>query len=317
VVSITPATEIDKVAKSLTYIYHTNDKMLFALSYVTKSELAATKQEATILRTNSLSTKMFAIWSKILGLDYLWATFSLIINELDVMCGGGKESAFETFDGQVSIMEFSSMELDPSKASSDDDFEPNRLQLQLVTQQVFKAVMVSESKVPGEFKTFFRQLALDINGMYPPDKAKSVIRKAIGGFFFLRFVIPALTTPHVYGLLPQPPGEKTQRSLILIGKLLQNIANGTLPGNKERYMQSSNDFISSRIQQVEAFFDKLANPGNQPFERTVTPPVPSPAYDNALLHVREQMQFNAQKLNQFGDANLRLKLMETFEQGVV
>jgi hypothetical protein len=89
--------------------------------------------------------------------------------------------------------------------------------------------------------------------------------RAMGGFFFLRLICPALLAPQLHGLLDEPPhrvpppplatvssvvrlsllfltgrtcwrcvGEQmAQRQLILVTKVLQNLANDTLPGAKE------------------------------------------------------------------------------------
>jgi GTPase-activator protein for Ras-like GTPase len=48
----------------------------------------------------------------------------------------------------------------------------------------------------------------------------------VGGFLFLRFICPAVVTPHRYGLTKSAPSPKAGRTLVLISKLLQNLANG-------------------------------------------------------------------------------------------
>ncbi len=50
----------------------------------------------------------------------------------------------------------------------------------------------------------------------------------VGGFFFLRFVCPSLVAPEGYGLSEQVPDTKARRSLILVSKILQNLANQVL-----------------------------------------------------------------------------------------
>jgi len=119
---------------------------------------------------------------------------------------------------------------------------------------------------------------------------------AIGSFFFLRFIVPSLTTPHVYGLLDEPPNETVQRFLILISKTLQNIANGTLPGKKEQYMESMNDFISSHIAPANEFFDKMAVDHNDPI-----PPdpfsVPANTYSNAVFSLYKHVEAALPKIN--------------------
>lgn len=43
--------------------------------------------------------------------------------------------------------------------------------------------------------------------------------------------------------LKEPPREGCQRNIVLVSKLMQNLANNTLPGNKETYMQKLNEWI--------------------------------------------------------------------------
>jgi neurofibromin 1 len=73
--------------------------------------------------------------------------------------------------------------------------------------------------------------------------SEDAVLKAIGGFLFLRFIGPALTAPHAYGLLESPPNPVCQRQLVLIGKVMQNLANMTLPGTKEQFMNQLRDFF--------------------------------------------------------------------------
>jgi hypothetical protein len=55
-----------------------------------------------------------------------------------------------------------------------------------------------------------------------------------------------------------PPSQTARRGLILVSKLLQNLANGLEFGNKEPAMASFNPFISDNKEKVEAFFNILA-----------------------------------------------------------
>jgi hypothetical protein len=75
--------------------------------------------------------------------------------------------------------------------------------------------------------------------------------------FFLRFVCPAITAPHVYGLLESPPSVTTQRQLVLITKVIQSIANMQPPGKKEQYMEVMGSFIETSIPRIKKFYDNL------------------------------------------------------------
>lgn len=56
---------------------------------------------------------------------------------------------------------------------------------------------------------------------------------------------------------PEPPTPTAQRQYILVGKVIQNLANGTLPGSKEDYMDRLNDFITSNQDDLQAFLDRI------------------------------------------------------------
>ncbi len=156
------------------------------------------------------------------------------------------------------------MELDPSRAIDEaSDFEANTLQLQLITQKVFKAVINSDASIPVDLKLFFQKLAqvdqsfkfvtfCRVSSKCIQQTPELSLRRVLELFSscvlsFQQLLCPVscccirkFTGTDIYGLLEAPPNENTQRSLILLGKMLQNISNGTLPGNKEEYMLSSN-----------------------------------------------------------------------------
>lgn len=48
-----------------------------------------------------------------------------------------------------------------------------------------------------------------------------------------------------------------QRQFILVSKVLQNLANDTLPGAKETYMEQLNTFISTNKASLERFYQKV------------------------------------------------------------
>jgi hypothetical protein len=81
--------------------------------------------------------------------------------------------------------------------------------------------------------------------------------RAIGAFYFLRLICPALLAPQAYGLLDDPAHQVAQRQLILVSKVLQNLANDTLPGAKEAYMEQLNQFIITNKPMLELFYSRI------------------------------------------------------------
>lgn len=78
----------------------------------------------------------------------------------------------------------------------------------------------------------------------------------IGGFFFLRFINPAIVSPQAYMLIETAPGKYPKRSLTLIAKLLQNVANKPSYA-KEEYMMLLNEFVEVNKSRVDAFLEEL------------------------------------------------------------
>lgn len=77
--------------------------------------------------------------------------------------------------------------------------------------------------------------------------------------------------------------QMAQRQLILISKVIQNLANDTLPGAKEEYMEKLNAFITSNKPVLEEFYSRIIeNPENG---KDYQLPVPEHARADALMTV--------------------------------
>ncbi|KAI8626224.1 GTPase [Xylariaceae sp. FL1651] len=85
-----------------------------------------------------------------------------------------------------------------------------------------------------------------------PDANDQVICTLIGGFFFLRFINPAIVTPKSYMLIDGMPAERPRRTLTLIAKMLQNLANKPSYA-KEPYMAKLSPFIQQNKDRVNKF----------------------------------------------------------------
>ena len=100
----TSVTEADKVAKSLIYVFQKHTKALPAMMYRTTIEIQLAESENTLFRGNSMASKMFNTYCKMVGLEYLWQTLGLIMYELSALSKSDKQD-------QHSIMHTSSMEV--------------------------------------------------------------------------------------------------------------------------------------------------------------------------------------------------------------
>ncbi|KAK5625180.1 hypothetical protein RRF57_000896 [Xylaria bambusicola] len=85
-----------------------------------------------------------------------------------------------------------------------------------------------------------------------PEANDQVVCTLIGGFFFLRFINPAIVTPKSYMLIDGMPAERPRRTLTLIAKMLQNLANKPSYA-KEPYMAKLSPFIQQNKDRVNKF----------------------------------------------------------------
>ena len=85
-----------------------------------------------------------------------------------------------------------------------------------------------------------------------PDAQDQTICTLIGGFFFLRFINPAVVTPRSYMLVDGTPADHPRRTLTLIAKMLQNLANKPSYA-KEPYMAKLQPFIHQNKERVNKF----------------------------------------------------------------
>lgn len=74
----------------------------------------------------------------------------------------------------------------------------------------------------------------------------------IGGFFFLRFINPAIVTPRSYMLIDGTPADNPKRTLTYIAKMLQNLANKPSYA-KEPYMVKLQPFIQQNKERINKF----------------------------------------------------------------
>lgn len=64
--------------------------------------------------------------------------------------------------------------------------------------------------------------------------------------------------PDVEGLVSSAPSKEMRRGLLLIAKVIQNLANNVLFGAKEPYMFPLNHFLTQNIYRVTTFLREIS-----------------------------------------------------------
>jgi hypothetical protein len=101
------------------------------------------------------------------------------------------------------------------------------------------------TKFPHAVKIIFHTAQQAVSERFP-----EMGYQFVGGFYFLRFICPALVAPAAYGLVKSDLAPENQRTLVLISKVLQNLSNHILFGEKEPFMMFMNPFINKNSRKM-------------------------------------------------------------------
>jgi hypothetical protein len=193
--------------------------------------------EANLLfRGNSLLTQALDFHMRRLGKEYLDDVLSekiVEINSLNPDC-----------------------EVDPSRISNTEDVSKNWNLLISLTTDVWDSISGSATRCPPELRQILKYIRAVAEDRYG-DFLRTVAYTSVSGFLFLRFFCPALLNPKLFGLLRDHPQPKAQRTLTLIAKSLQALANLSNFGQKEAWMEPMNRFLTGHRQGVKDFIDSV------------------------------------------------------------
>ncbi|KAL6062536.1 Ras GTPase activating protein ira2 [Balamuthia mandrillaris] len=194
----------------------------------------------TLFRGNTVASKCMSLYIQWRGRRFLQALVVPLVTD---------------------VMRHEAIEVNPSKLRDPSLLEQNQQRLLEAVELVFSAVESMATSFPSSLQSMFHFIFERVTERWPGHGYQIV-----GGFFWLRFMCPALVTPEKYEFVSSLSTSETRlsvhqrRSLILITKIIQNLSNGVLFGEKEKFMGFSNAYIQSNEERMQAFLANLCNP---------------------------------------------------------
>ncbi|KUJ23034.1 uncharacterized protein LY89DRAFT_635153 [Mollisia scopiformis] len=246
-----PSTEVDEMTISLLNIFDSRGLGFVLLEALIEHEVEETENEAELLRRNCVATKMLSVYAKWKGAAYLKATLQKVLERL------------------VLTSKDLDLELDPARTTSAEELQKNALQLRVVTKVFIDDICNSAVHIPVSFRKICSIISATVMRRFPEAKFT-----AVGAFIFLRFFCPAIVAPDAEGLITSAPSKEMRRGLLLIAKVVQNLANNVLFGAKEPYMFPLNDFLTQNIYRVTTFLREISVSPNM-----IEPNVESESFD--------------------------------------
>ncbi|XP_063696355.1 neurofibromin isoform X3 [Culicoides brevitarsis] len=231
------SSQMDELARVLVTLFdakHLLSPLLWNMFY---REVEVSDCMQTLFRGNSLGSKIMAFCFKIYGASYLQALLEPLIRPL--------------LDDPTT-----SFEVDPARLEANEDIELNRRNLIALTQKVFDAIISSADRFPPQLRSMCHCLYQVLSKRFPTQLQNNI--GAVGTVIFLRFINPAIVSPQETGILDKQVPPQVKRGLMLMSKILQNIANH-VEFTKEQHMVCFNDFLKAHFEAGRRFFIQIAS----------------------------------------------------------
>ncbi|XP_053154401.1 ras GTPase-activating protein 1 [Hemicordylus capensis] len=161
-------------------------------------------------------------------------------------------------DSILKIMESKqSCELNPSKLEKNEDVNTNLSHLLSILSELVEKIFMAAEILPPTLRYIYGCLQKSVQNKWP---ANTTMRtRVVSGFVFLRLICPAILNPRMFNIISDSPSPTAARTLTLVAKSVQNLANLVEFGAKEPYMEGVNPFIKSNKHQMIMFLDELGN----------------------------------------------------------
>ncbi|XP_034936145.1 neurofibromin isoform X2 [Chelonus insularis] len=236
--NVITSNQMDELARVFVTLFdakHLLSPLLWNMFY---REVEVTDCMQTLFRGNSLGSKIMAFCFKIYGASYLQNLLEPLITPLL----DDPSTSFEVDSARI--------------IDSNENIIQNGRNLIVLTTKVFDAIVSSADKFPPQLRSMCHCLYQVLSKRFPQSPQVNI--GAVGTVIFLRFINPAIVSPQEMGIVNKPVPPHIKRGLMLMSKILQNIANH-VEFSKEQHMLPFNDFLRTRFEIGRRFFIQIAS----------------------------------------------------------
>ncbi|KAJ5068486.1 neurofibromin-a [Anaeramoeba ignava] len=259
--NIIDITDYDLLSPSLVRIGIKTNKIFMIIKLLIKSEFEKNYQSnpGSILRGNSLASKICTNYSLEIGSDYVISVVGSIVNGF-------------IYDSSIDL-EIDSIRVKETLPNiSDKEFEKiieQRKNQAVAISQILVEKITSEedfASIPDGIRIIASIIAKYAK-RYTPDNVEPLV----GGYFMLRLLNSALVAPEAHILSPKTQvTPKTRKSLVVLSKILQNLTNKKKFTRDPTFDERFNQFIDSNTPKMTEFLQKLSKNPEENIKKTFT-----------------------------------------------
>ncbi|KAJ6228058.1 notch ligand family member [Anaeramoeba flamelloides] len=268
----------DYLSKSLLYIFEVNGESPLILKYFLEKEVNGCEDSDLLFRGYSMASKLWSSFCHLAyGIEYLHLCLS--------------QPMYDLLKDQDKM----EVELDPDLVKEMGAQVTNKYNLMAATESFISSIINNGKTLPPQFR-FVLSYTRELLEEKFPDR----ICQAIGGMMILRYFVPAITACDDYGIISEDPDDELLRTLILVAKVLINLANGTLFGVKEEYMSTLNDFINDNQDRVNQYLLEISTPTEESMDELSfeNSPLPPDVLEISCANVHRYMTLNSEEINE-------------------
>ncbi|GJN90708.1 hypothetical protein Rhopal_003722-T1 [Rhodotorula paludigena] len=237
--------DLEEVTKLLMRIYQAESILLpriLRLADIEVDNNARSQRSAAILfRGNTILTKSVELYLRLIGAEYLDASIGEPIRRI---CAEKVE-----------------IEIDPMKlkpGTKDKELQANVHALHEWTLTLWNSIYDARENDLRQIFGHIQRVVVDKYGQ--GEDQKNTRWTCVSAFIFLRFFVPAVLNPKLFFIVSGPPDPKSQRTLTLVAKTLQGLANFSSFGQKEPWMLPMNPFVQENTAALVDFIEHVATP---------------------------------------------------------
>ncbi|KAK7064231.1 GTPase activating protein [Favolaschia claudopus] len=203
----------------------------------------------TLFRGNTIFTKVVELCMNWYGKAFLEASIGSVLRKL--------------------CAEKVGIEVDPVRSGKGTkDVEKNLDLLIYWCQEFWNQIYSVRNECPPEMQRLFETVRKLVENRYrinnsTAPEGRELPFQSVSAFIFLRFIVPAILHPHLFGLCPGMPTVPVQRSLTLIAKVIQSLANLNVTVQKEDFMRGVKDFLKDSMPAMMEYIRVVSTPSKR------------------------------------------------------